>query len=959
MDDTMMWLVATVILVAIGGLLIFMLVLGGGEGLAEYLEQWCIDNPRICGVTDESSLNYKIAENSAEALACAINSVSLGQKKTDGCEDYVKKVTGSGGIIDSPFKTIGGILMASDYRNLMEELDYSGSNAPGIYPGPAGGQYNDFITGMATGEEIGLEIPQVDCTGSGDKFKCTVSGFNIPENYNNWFGNAKQVIGGFGDPSMIIYYTKFPSGEDDDWQGFTPWFRTLSGVVLLSACAGRLVGVAVNVGSKLVRGTQSLIAKAEQKFSRLSKLLPKSASNKLDDITKQISKTRGAMTNILRPVRNIEEATHVMLADDMVESAMSRASRDVDSAFELYYEEASRLSRDIPPKGELKDAFKTIESANRQAIEMTAENADLIISQSRVLTENIGETSFKQVLKSVYGMKDKQITEMITNANLLMTNPSIKARVLGQSAAGLGAWFAAYLDSSVGKFVNEFPNSLVLHVALRPDLRKTFTLDIPMADPDSSNIRSVDVSYGIPVMLDRSGLNGGVVHFYSVSPCKAEIEVRKSIVPCDNFVYDAGSKLSMCENEAGIIEAVGDILVKNHDCNGVKEIFSESESRLDIVAANLSSNMNSIPVYQKTDNYDKIYYPLLRPGVGEENGYLYFMFNRTAKDVTHVYANIGNAPNDNDAPMTGAREYEIDVIRVSDEKGYRLGSWKGVQCVVNVMGNTPERQLRIAGDDGCSLFTATEDDQDPDMGILEGDTVIRCVFDGKDGNGFIRQDYCALTSSGLCDDIRTSMTFYYNIMDSGSPDEFIGVKIQQSYTASMDPLHKEKAGRLILTDSPESDSERRDGRIDTVSYSYGKTKFSLIPEFLSSERPIKYEGWSSSFIDTDGDGKTDSIHNMNCNTPALLLEVKGINDDENEDSEGNNYCTKQAYRSTLETTVAITGGAVSVITSFLKLTGVGAIVGFAVDCGLGLWEVALSTHNWPSGGNKIFKPSFL
>jgi hypothetical protein len=945
MDDTMMWLVATVILVAIGGLFIMILVLGGGEGMAQYLEQWCMDNPRICGVTDESSLNYQIAQNSAEALACAINSVTLGQKKTDGCEEYLKKVTGSGGIIDSPFKTVGGVLMGSDYRNLMEELDYSDSSTPRIYPGPAGFQYNDFITGMATGEELGLEIPQVDCGGSGDGFNCTVSGFNIPENYNNWFGDAKQVVGGFGDPNMLVYYTKFPQGENDDWQGFTPWFRTLSGVVLLSACAGRAVGFVASAGSKLVRGTESLITRAKERFSKMSKLLPVSAGNKLDDITRQIAKTKNAGINILRPVRNIDEATHVMLADDVVENAMRR-SKNVDEAFERYLDDVD-LSKATATEGELEDAFKGIEKANREAIELTAENADTVIRQSRMLTENIGETSFKRTLTNVYGLDEKQVAEIVANANLLLSNPSAKRRVFGQAAAGLGAWFASYLDSTVGKFVNEFPSSLVLHVAMRPDLRRTFPLDIPTVEPDLSEIRSVDFSYGMPVMLDRSALQGNMVHFYSASPCMANIEVTKDTVPCDNFVYDSSTDLTMCENNVGVLEALRDALEKNHDCNTVKNVIPESESRLDEVAANLSSNMNSVTVYVKGVDTDKIYYPLLRPGVGHEDGYLYFIFDRTTMDVTHVYANIGNAPDDDSATME-KDEYPIDNIRVASGKGYRLGAWKGVECAVNVWSDQPERRLLIGEDDGCSVFKAT-DDKEMDMGILEGDEVIRCVFDGKDGEGFIFQDYCV-----PCGEVETSMTFYYNLTSSGSPGDFLGMKIEQ-FRSKIANL---KGGRLILIDSDDIDSER-DGRIDVVSFAEGSLKRGDMESVEHKIGNLVFDdGWSATFVDAGEngfDGKPDSVHNRNCNTPAIMLKV----DKEGEDSEGNNYCIKNRYRSTLEMAVAIGGGVASIATAFMKASVLASIAGIIIDCGLGLAEAKLAGHNWPDGGGGIFKPTFV
>jgi len=758
---------------------------------------------------------------------------------------------------------------------------------------------------------------------------------------------------------MIIYYTKFPAGEDGDWTDWTPWFRSLSGVVLLSACAGRIVGIAANALSKTTRVAKGFITSATSGFKKVSKLLPKGTATKLEEITAKISKTK-VVPKILGGVREIKDATHVMLADDIVKNAL-REGRTLEGGFARYLDDVADLGKlDDAAKAELKGAFTTVSWAST-----TGDVTQDVIDASRILNNNIGESGFKRILIDIYNLKPDQVDEMIKNANLILTNPSIKARIFGQSAAGMGSWFASYLDSAIGKFVNEFPNSLVLHVALRPDLRKTYPLDIPTVNPDSSENRSVDVSYGMPVMLDRSFLTqGGIVHFYSASPCKADIEVMKGNVVCDNFIYEKESSLAMCENDegSGIIKGIKEIFTSEHDCNSVKEIFSERESRLDVVAAQLASSMNSIPVYVNGERYDEIYYPLLRPGIAHENGYLYFKFDREKGDVVSVFANIGNTPDDNDAPMSGAKEHDIDNIRVDSGKGFRLGYWKGEECVVSDILNKPERTLRIASDDGCHLFTATKDNQDPDMGIVEGDTVIRCDFDGTDGGGtgFLFQDYCAITGSlGTCKQIETNMTFYYSITASGSPDEFIGVRIQQSYRSDE---REEKAGRLMLIDSIESVSDRRDGKIDTVAYALGKTKFSFSQFILNvpaSDVPIGYEGeWSATFYDTDGDGIPDNIHNMGCSTPAILLKVDR-GGSENDDSEGNNYCIKEQYRSTLGSAIGIGGAVLSVATAFMKTSVIASWIGFGVDCILGLADVVASNHTWPSGKITPFKPSFL
>jgi len=994
MDDEMIWLVATGIFILVGGGLFLFVSLGGFEGISVYIEQWCQDNPSVCGTTDEDSFNYKLAENSAEALSCAINSVTLGEEKQEGnCFEYFKKgspLVGGGGGSDGGGSS-GGIQIIDS--NTREEFDdvindpaWGSASSSGIhgpqpelsgglsFTGNLGAGYRGFITGMATNDDIGLEVPRIDCAGSGDSFKCTVLDYTTPQNYNYMLASATEYIGGFGDPNFLVYYVKFPEGENDEWSSITPWWRTLSGMVLLGACAGRVggtvfqgikvAGTALKGTTKFIRPAGDMITDATKRGQRISKYFKKMGGDAGEALDKKVSsllnrmkdKTSFIGSSALKSGK-IKKTTELVISDDIIKGARKRVDAEQFMNEMKIIDEAKRTN--------VRAAFNTLGDARSPITGGVTEITDEVLKGAKTITENIDSATLRGVLEKTWGLGKEDAGNIIKAGEFVLKNPSFKSKFIGQSGAGIGAWFASKLDSEVGKFIEEYPNSLVLRTALRPDLIRTFTLNLPDVEPGSKK-NSLDVEYDIPLMLKRPEISGGGnTVLYSASPCKADLNVYiDDDLECDSFRYEKGNSerasLSLCEqDESGWFDSSFD-----HKCNEVPIMIREDSTRINEVAANLSNNMNSLPVYIRgtgdDENYDKIYYPLLRAGEAEEGGLFYFKFNRDTGKVTHISANIGDVtkPGENGefdgSDMLPAQEYDISQLRTDKSRGFKLGRWKGKPCAVFSIGlpilGYSDRHFRVYNDDGCSLVTIGEDDQDFDMDILKGDRVIRCTFDGniedEDERGIIFQDY------GLGEgEVRTSMTFYYTIDANNKADEFIGIRIDQTSDENKMIINKLRTVlSLVLLDSKGPDG-KRDGKIDSLSYSGRADYYNLhiINELGKDYSTIVVK-------DIDADGKPDNILNTGCNTPAMMVKFD-LGGGDNNDQEGNNYCIRKKARDTVENVVVVAGVATSLVTAFMKATIAASVIGLAVDCGLGLTEAVLTRHNWPSGEGGTFRPS--
>ena len=90
----------------------------------------------------------------------------------------------------------------------------------------------DVAAGCNKGVLFGASC--VKCEAAESNFKCTVNNFNMPQTGAGDRGTLDRWIAGFGDPEYILYYEKFPVGEDEYWKA-DAW--SFSPVIMVGSAA--------------------------------------------------------------------------------------------------------------------------------------------------------------------------------------------------------------------------------------------------------------------------------------------------------------------------------------------------------------------------------------------------------------------------------------------------------------------------------------------------------------------------------------------------------------------------------------------------------------------------------------------------------------------------------------------------------------------------------------------------
>jgi hypothetical protein len=80
---------------------------------------------------------------------------------------------------------------------------------------PFGNQYFDTIYVTDRIDKCKTPLDQY-------KFGFIVQDFSLPEEVGTGLGNSvKRFVGAYGDPKYMVYYEKFPEGEDEAWAGYS------------------------------------------------------------------------------------------------------------------------------------------------------------------------------------------------------------------------------------------------------------------------------------------------------------------------------------------------------------------------------------------------------------------------------------------------------------------------------------------------------------------------------------------------------------------------------------------------------------------------------------------------------------------------------------------------------------------------------------------------------------------
>ncbi len=206
-----------------------LLIIAASGGLTSVLNDFCEKNPDWCGSSETENEDYANAKASVEALVCAINTVATGSIYAgSGCSNF--------------------------YGSVPEEIDNDdifGGGRPGS-TGAGGGfivakDVRDFMTGFAVDQKE-INEPLIECTES----SCVVRNFHLPQEISD----AEEWIEGFGDPRFLVYYYKFPHGEEAAWSGWSEWFKGSDTLIFGAMCFSQ---IALFSGHLFARPAKSLI----------------------------------------------------------------------------------------------------------------------------------------------------------------------------------------------------------------------------------------------------------------------------------------------------------------------------------------------------------------------------------------------------------------------------------------------------------------------------------------------------------------------------------------------------------------------------------------------------------------------------------------------------------------------------------------------------------------------------
>ena len=266
-------------LVIIIGLVVVIIIIGASGGIKQLLDDFCVRNPNICGQTSTQT-DRNMAKASFNALVIAHNcaldpSTCLCIKPNIGASciinpnDIQENSGSSGGLFGSSgtgtSKIIGGGISgfqtikpgASTSKEVKVECDTSSytqteaktevisscDECKCTQANCKKAECSSSPTNPYTGFPDVSGIVYTTCTLTFENkgaLDCKVINFNMPDNFKGITGTAKEYISGFGDPNFLVYFQKFPQGEDRSWVSWSAWYEGVGAVMMVTMCAGSL-----------------------------------------------------------------------------------------------------------------------------------------------------------------------------------------------------------------------------------------------------------------------------------------------------------------------------------------------------------------------------------------------------------------------------------------------------------------------------------------------------------------------------------------------------------------------------------------------------------------------------------------------------------------------------------------------------------------------------------------------
>lgn len=802
---------------------------------------------------------------------------------------------------------------------------------------------------------------------------CKLFDFTLPESFAGGLFGVKKItdyLGSFGDPSFLAYYQKFPAGEDADWSGHSTWFQTVGKVAMGATCLFEAYRV-LKLAKQPIKAAKATLSVMEEKLGKVTNV----KGTNLKAITTANAEATDEFAKLYPSLGK------KVLGGEILQALRTNdLNKQIIETLKVKFPEAAE-------RGGLELFYKAKNSLSPKQLETLGDTGNLAREFENVYHGGVSATDLSVILAD---KADPILMEkLLRGVSKTLTDP----RKLAAAAAYVGVTYGisyhmARWDSEIGKFIKEYPNSIVLgRPLIGQEPYQLSTNVIPKDDkiyyPEKQNLFPL----GRPVILLKGNLNQPTP-FYLASPCRAHLTVSSKTIECGLYAYDSLTGMATCVGpQKGLtLEKVTSVITQGGGVSILEKIFERNPDKFELGRPECGS---------------------LLAGGNE------IIFNTFKDQAVDIVGGMG------DTAVAGGKETlvyngkNLERIKIADplhdivfyydknNKVIDFIKWKDVSGTgytlhyVGDLFDDAKKQATFQNQRKCFIIYENKDEKytkelcfekDWDEGFrvplwTDGCTsLLGCdaaIYDppivttSEGLKGFacreveIGKTSYKLESTGKnVDEDAPGELFFLNEGNTSIGDKYIRCDLnrifseyvpgglgnrefQTSYSIYFENEiedHKNEFHAMTIgvysTDAPSDQyilllkDSNFDGKIDE----FGET--ATIDS--ATEEGGTFQRF---FTDQNFDGATDSIVSTNCQVPgAIVVEADKIG----KDQEGHNYC----YRSK-SGVWAVGSTAVGLVATAFAATGPGAVVSMITTCAIAYVEIfnplGLTGTMWPGG----------
>ncbi|MEM7822998.1 MAG: hypothetical protein QW703_01980 [Candidatus Aenigmatarchaeota archaeon] len=628
--------------------LLFLIISGLGGGLQQFNIFGCEESPPPwkfwCMAGEEVDKDYFIARQSFDALACAINAVATGNPNHPCLSSF------------KPTKQAGFALAAEQGQASVECKE----KAIGEY------YFTIRAKSIENAEDECKKLCGPDCYVEAIKegeiyncthvsIECTVKNFNLPENFSGFgLAKAKEYIAGFGDPSFLVYFQSFPVGEDETWNGWSPWYETIGKWIFVGMCVGHLIKPFVKLASYSSNPVKVLAATSTKATKILQRLRDLGVTEKALDEAYIFAVAEGRVTT--------SKEFSQLLATNILNNKVVNKWDWAHYLNRIYSSGKVERGTDLAKK--ISDAYTKVKTGGVSDIN---------------LLKYLPEEDIKTI-----------IGETIPADKKISTLDAIAKTMAFVGIDSFGAYLASRIDSEIDKFFDS-PGNLILDRALKK------SDEVVIEGPK------------MPMVLNKPEWFNGVTPFYLASPCQADINIKIKEALCNFHINNSVTGLVICDGlrEKGWKEKIDEI----RTLFGGKEIkkcgsLLEWSNPYDEVPYERLSTLIKRGVKTKWFNVhtETDFYCIKETFLGDGGEKIFWIGKDLYNDVEMGDPGYVKSIEFVDESQCGEKPEKIDYIQIFDLINYATYYYDPLQKAIIVYEHTTEKIEKILTYDGCNII---------------------------------------------------------------------------------------------------------------------------------------------------------------------------------------------------------------------------------------------------------------